>query len=209
MRSVDDLLLPEALELFSAAAAETAPLFDRAWETVPAWTEDDLQIDEVLYWYDGPMMFTVKTGPFKLLFQAWDEDESSFLHTVSLLDETMLGMLCDNRMSVRAAVTADLRFVADLDGMKIRRLWEVRRWNLPEASLSSPGVCLSDYEAKAPDHVVRIVRNARAAAGASSVEIRQPGFDLTVATTPEAVEELSVVVDVLRRAVTPRSEAES
>jgi hypothetical protein len=181
-------------------------MFDRSWDVVPAWTDEDLQIDEVLYWYDGPLMFTVRTGPFFLLFKAWDEDDTSFLYTVSVLDATTLRLLCANRISVRAAITSDLRFVADLDGMKIRRLWEVRRWNIPDTSLSSPGVCLSDYDAKAPDHVVTMRRNSALEArhDAASVEIRQSGFDLSLVATPSAVDELAAVVGVLRAAVEPR-----
>lgn len=182
-----------------------APLFDLEWEADADWTGGELVIDEVLYFFDEPLMFTVRTGPFVLLVQRWSDDDEACLHTVSLVDEPVLAELRENRLSVRGAVAGDLRFMIDLDGTKVKRVWNVRRWNIPDSRLPGAGACLSDYYAKGGDDLMRVVRRPVGAGldGVSTFECRQPGFDLATCPTPAAVDALARVVDLLKEGVEP------
>lgn len=187
------------------SASSGAPLFDVEWDTEIEWDGGELVIDEVLYFFDEPLMFTVKVGPFILLLQRWSDKDGARLHTVSVVDAGILRDLRENRLSVRGAVAGDLRYMVDLDGTSVKQAWAVRRWNIASARLPAPGTCLSDYHARGANNVLRVDRKPAGAGlfGVSTFECRQPGFDLAMCPTPAAVDALARVVDLLKEGVEP------
>lgn len=149
-------LIDSIIKNFSTAqgiTAEDAPVFSIDWPSQAPWTDRDIVPEEVYYFFDQPLLFSVAVGPFKMLFQKWSEDDGIELFTVTLVDQGILDMMLENQISVFGAVTYDLRYMVEMDGMFIKRVWPCSQWNIPASRLPSPGVALSPYVEQVPDRV--------------------------------------------------------
>jgi hypothetical protein len=171
-------------------------MFSTDWPTTSVWSDDPVKIEEVLYFFDEPLMFTTRSGPFTLLFQKWDELDGMNLFTVSIVDDGILTMLLENRLSVRGAVAGDLRFMVDFDGERVLKVWRVRRWNIPDANKPKAGVCLSDYHATGKEDVVRVLvaPGGDGTDVTATLDIRESGFDLQMSPTVQTVDRLVEVL---------------
>lgn len=188
----DDEVLMERL----ASAVNGPALFSTSWPTTRQWSDDPIKIEEVLYFFDEPLSFTVRSGPFLLLFHKFDEIDGANLFTVSIVDETIIEMLKDNRLSVRGAVAGDMRFMVDLDGNRVIKVWRVRRWNIPDRNKPTAGVCLSDYNAAGREDMVRIfvASDEKDEVVTATLEIREPGFDLQMSPDGRTVARIAAVL---------------
>lgn len=119
---------------------ESADLFDVSWSHQPPWTEDRIVPIEIFYQFDGPLLFSAAVGPFTMLFSKFDELDETDLYTVSLVDERMLTALGHAELSVFGAVAYDMRFMVEMDGMSVRRVWKCSVANIPKRRLAAMGV---------------------------------------------------------------------
>jgi hypothetical protein len=205
LRSDDSLPIDPHEELLERLAdtINGPAVFSTDWPQSASWSDEPVKIHEVLYFFDEPLMFTVRSGPFLLLFQKWDEEGDMNLFTVSIVDDAILQMLMDNRLSVRGAVAGDMRFMVDFDGERVLKVWRVRRWNIPDGNKPTAGVCLTDNKATGRENLVRIL----VAAGEAGVEttatldIREPGFDLQMSPSVETVDRLVEVLSGISRSI--------
>jgi hypothetical protein len=174
----------DALSVMVPGAAET---FSPEWPSKPGWTEADLEIHEVYYEFDEPVFFSVKAGPMLLLLQKAALRKGNLMFGPMVAPEVADAMM-ENRISVRAAMTAGPIHVLEMDGLRIVRLWHVPRQSIPTSWLPMTGTCLSDYQRIATDTPsfahgrtgMRLVEG-KAAEGDGSLEIRGEGFELRIA----------------------------
>jgi hypothetical protein len=178
-------------------------MFSTDWPETTTWSDEMVKIEEVLYFFDKPMMFTTRSGPFTLLFQAWDEDDGMNLYTVSVVDEGILSMLHENRLSVRGAVAGDMRFMVDFDGERVLKVWRVRRWNIPDRRKPGAGACLSDCHARGREDLVRVfvAIGGDGVETTATVDVREPGFDLQMSPSAETVDRLVEVLSGISRRI--------
>jgi hypothetical protein len=170
----------DALSVMVPGAAET---FSPEWPSKPGWTEADLEIHEVYYEFDEPVFFSVKAGPMLLLLQKAALRKGNLMFGPMVAPEVADAMM-ENRISVRAAMTAGPIHVLEMDGLRIVRLWHVPRQSIPTSWLPMTGTCLSDYQRIATDTPsfahgrtgMRLVEG-KAAEGDGSLEIRGEGFE--------------------------------
>jgi hypothetical protein len=125
--------------------------FSTSWPSRAAWTSEDLVPLQVFYEFDGPLLYSVAAGPFTLLMMKFDELEGSDLYTASIVDHVILAALDDCRLSVFGAISHDMRFMVEMNGMIPVRVWDCRVGNMSEARLPKRGVALSPYVGSTPD----------------------------------------------------------
>lgn len=171
-------------------------LFDRSWPSHAPWSAEPLDVDEVFYTYDGPIFFSVRFGPMKLLLMKVNETDDRDLYLASLVTDEVTEAMAENRISVRGAILSGLRYMVEtVDGYTVTRYWDIRQGNVSDAWISAPGVCLTDPSAKASDDAVfahvdgrlRLVAPGDGVAGARFVEITRQGVTLTVAAGSAAL----------------------
>ncbi|WP_027571315.1 hypothetical protein [Bradyrhizobium sp. WSM1743] len=62
-------------------------------EGFPPWSDDPLVPQEVLYSFDGPVVFVAQVGLSRTLFVKFDEgDENSFFHASQIDDDHLLAL---------------------------------------------------------------------------------------------------------------------
>jgi hypothetical protein len=91
----------------------------------PPWSDKPVAPDDVLYAFDGPVVFVAPVGLSKTLFVKFQEqDHSSFFHA-SPINEENLSALKNGELSVRGALTADQIFIVELThNLHVIRFWQ-------------------------------------------------------------------------------------
>ncbi|UPJ76163.1 hypothetical protein [Bradyrhizobium sp. 187] len=101
-------------------------------EGFPPWSNDPILAQEVLYSFDGPVIFVAQVGLSKTLFVKFDEgDDTSFFHA-GPIDENHLAALKAGELSLRGALTSDQIFIVELtQDLYVKRFWqdEIRLWS--------------------------------------------------------------------------------
>lgn len=118
----------------------SAALFDTSWPHEESWTSERIVPIEVFYHFDGPLLFSAAVGPFTMLFSKFDELDGTDLYTASIVDDRMLAALGNAELSVFGAVAYDMRFMLEMDGMTVRRVWKCGVANIPKRCLAEMGV---------------------------------------------------------------------
>jgi len=118
----------------------TAAQFDPSWPHQDPWTRDPVVPIEIFYSFDGPLLFSAAVGPFVMLFSKFDELDETDLYTVSLVDDAMLAALASGELSAFGAVAYDMRFMIEMDGMSVRRVWNCSAANLSKRRMAAMGV---------------------------------------------------------------------
>ncbi|MBY3433125.1 hypothetical protein HFN89_02880 [Rhizobium laguerreae] len=176
------------LNALSSAVPSVAETFSPQWPSKPSWTEADLEVKKVYYHHDEPVFFSVSAGPMLLILQKAAFHGRNLLFGPVVAPEVAQAME-DNRISVRAAMTAGPVHVLEMDGVRLLRQWHVPHASIPSSWWPTSGVCLSDFEKKATDTPsfahgrsgLRLVE-AKAVEGDGMLEIRGDGFDLRIAS---------------------------
>nr|WP_250808053.1 cyclic-phosphate processing receiver domain-containing protein [Neorhizobium tomejilense] len=119
--------------------------FSPDWKVYPAWSDQPLVIDEVLYHFDEPIFFSVRLGPQLLILQKTGLFPDRNLYFGSIVDPAVVEAMKENHVSVLAALTAGPMLVLELEAMLITGFWRVSPENLPNRILPKSGVCLRDY----------------------------------------------------------------
>lgn len=127
-----------------------------AWEA--GWTKDKLSLDEVLFEFDGPMIFTASFGAFKAFFSRIDEEGDLHRYAVGTVSEELMAGIKAGELSVRAALLSEPCFLMDLDGLVVTRFCRVPLIDMPLAMLPASGFTIIPGQVDAPDSLAQ--RNA-------------------------------------------------
>jgi len=87
---------------------------------------------EVLYYYDGPTIFTATLGLSEVLFSKFDETEDTELFVVSPIKAGAVAALREGRLSVRGALEGESYWVVQTTGeLHVVKSWSVSEYELP------------------------------------------------------------------------------
>ena len=108
--------------------------------------------DEVLYQYDGPLLFTARLGLVPSLCYKLEELGQSDLYLMSQWRDEAIKALREGKLSVRGALTSDAYWVVEADRAGcVLRHWPVLPENLPVDFLPPPRRGLHERFGDAPD----------------------------------------------------------
>lgn len=111
-----------------------------------------LSISEVLYFYDGPQIFSSRFGIFDAICVKIDEIESDGLYIIAATTSEKLAALKAGKLSVRGALWRKDYFIAQVGpDFLIRRLWSVDQSELPIDMLPEAGAGLRAHFGKVVD----------------------------------------------------------
>jgi hypothetical protein len=101
-------------------------------EGFPPWSDQPVAPHDVLYSFDGPIVFVAAVGLSNTLFVKFQEQgDSSFFHA-SPISEEQLAALKGGELSLRGALSSDRIFIVELTSdLHVRRFWrdEMRLWS--------------------------------------------------------------------------------
>jgi hypothetical protein len=105
------------------------------------WPGGDLMPDKVLYYYDEPLIFTVKMGLFELLVQKIDDLPTSGLYLASHVKPEIISSLKGGALSIYGALMSERRhWILELSpSRKVRRYWEIAQEQIPQDYLPTKG----------------------------------------------------------------------
>jgi hypothetical protein len=113
-------------------------------------------IDQILYEFDGPMIFTASFGMFQVLFSRIDESDTTELYAVGTVSEEIIAAIDKGEMSVRGGILSEPCFIIELDGLHLNRCWSVQPDELPEHMLPEQGRSLVPGTALVPDTIEQV-----------------------------------------------------
>jgi len=120
------------------------------------WSSPALVIDKVLYEFDGPMIFTAWFGMFQALFSRIDENEQSELYAVGTVNTETITAIENGSLSVLGGLMSEPCFIMELDGINVKRYWNMDVDELPLAMLPASGQTLIPGMAAAPDSIEQV-----------------------------------------------------
>ena len=111
-----------------------------------------LSPDEVLYQYDGPLLFTARLGLVPSLCYKLEELGQTDLYLMAQRQLEAVDALRAGKLSVRGALTSDLYWIVEADRAgQVLRHWEVMPGNLPIDFLPPRRRGLHEHFGDAPD----------------------------------------------------------
>ncbi|MCJ8519071.1 hypothetical protein ABID21_002223 [Pseudorhizobium tarimense] len=113
-------------------------------------------IDQVLYEFDGPMIFTAAFGMFRVLFSRIDESEETELYAVGTVSDEVISAIRKGEMSVRGGVMSEPCFIIELDGLRLERCWDVHPDDMPADLLPDHGRSIIPGAASVPDTIEQV-----------------------------------------------------
>lgn len=117
-----------------------------------SWTGGEITPSEVLYSYDGPLIFTAKMGLFGLLYLKIDELGDTDLFLVTQTTDEIVNALRRGLISVRGALDQRSYWIVETkSGLQALRYWRANRNEIPESYLPEPGVGLFSSFGVVPD----------------------------------------------------------
>jgi hypothetical protein len=115
-----------------------------------------LRPDQVLYAYNGPVLFTLKMGLFEALAYKVDETDDIDLFLIKLLLGDELNLLVRGELSLRGALSADTYWLVETQGqLEPRRTWRIQADELPETYLPMAGFGIIPGQRALADSVVQ------------------------------------------------------
>ena len=117
---------------------------------------DNTQVSptDVLYEYDGPLIFTAKMGLSDVLFYKTEATSNEDRFLVTPTTPQIVQRLSDGTISVRGALNSRFHWIVETDtNLTIRRYWNVAREDLPPTLLPESGLGLRPDTPRAPDSV--------------------------------------------------------
>jgi hypothetical protein len=109
---------------------------------------------EVLYYFDGPILFVSRIGLVDFLCQKFDEDGQSDFFILSQVDEATVGALKAGRLSVRGAIENDRYWVVKVGvALQVQAVWPVTELEFPTKFLPQRHLGLSHTEDYIPDAI--------------------------------------------------------
>jgi hypothetical protein len=94
-------------------------------EGFPPWSDHPVLPQDVLYSFDGPIVFVAPVGLSRTLFVKFQEsDETSFFHA-SPINEDNLAALKSGELSLRGALSSDQIFIVEFShDLRVLRFWQ-------------------------------------------------------------------------------------
>lgn len=117
----------------------------------PAWTDAPLVPEEVLYEYDGPLIFTAKFGAYQAIFSRIDEKEGSDFYAVGTTTDGIIQALKGGALSLRGALLREPCYIMELDGLKVLRFWSCAKDDFDDDLLPRAGRTLDPNISDAAD----------------------------------------------------------
>jgi hypothetical protein len=139
-----------------------------------------IEPDEILYDFDGPVLFTSKSRFFPILCYKTDEDSSLTQYIIVPTNKDIVARLKEGRIALRSAITQAWGWIAEAENQfQIRRTWSIGTDSLPDAVLPEPGYGIY------PAH--GIVNERAAYAANPFLSIRFSGADVVAGQLPFGV----------------------
>lgn len=109
---------------------------------------------DVLYEYDGPIIFRAKAGLVDLLLSKIEEKDQVSRYLTCITNDENIGALRAGRLSVYGAFDRDSFWIIDADAQsRVLRYWNCARDQVPERFLPEPGLGLFHWQGAVPDTV--------------------------------------------------------
>ena len=113
---------------------------------------DTLSIDEVLYEFDGPLIFNGKFGPLNCLFLRVKDIGSKQIYLAAEMKEGVVRSLKEGNLSVFGAMGADDYWLVALEhSVPHIEYWRVSRPDIPERFFPASGSGLYHWHGLVPD----------------------------------------------------------
>lgn len=118
--------------------------------------QSHVEIEEVLYDFDGPRIFVSSDGSWKYLWYLCDEDTDGFLYLIVPTDDSIVLNLKSGASTVLGALLMPSGFLVETDfSVKIKASWKVRPSQVSKYYLPAPHAML--YASLEPLLSVRLV----------------------------------------------------
>jgi hypothetical protein len=112
--------------------------------------------DEVLYFYEQPLLFTVKMGVFEALCYKADELQNTDLYLLSTTNEHVLDALKQGAISIKGALSAPGYWLVEVSrNLVALSSWYVPAERLPDEYLPDAGVGIQPHDLPLPDSVAQ------------------------------------------------------
>uniref|UniRef100_A0A9E7ZVM9 Uncharacterized protein n=1 Tax=Bosea sp. NBC_00436 TaxID=2969620 RepID=A0A9E7ZVM9_9HYPH len=107
---------------------------------------------EVLYEYDGPVIFRAKAGLVDLLLSKISEHEKVSRYLSCTTNNDSVEALKSGRLSVYGALDRDSFWIIDIDAQaRVQRYWNCARDDVPGRFFPKPGLGLFHWQGAVPD----------------------------------------------------------
>jgi hypothetical protein len=117
----------------------------------------DLKPNDILYYYDGPCIFTATLGLSNYLFHKVDETDNEQLFLVAPTNKEIIVALKSGSLSVWGAINQDQLWIIELDtAFSIKRTWEVNSNELPIEFLPKAGLGLKPQTHSLADAIEQV-----------------------------------------------------
>jgi hypothetical protein len=106
----------------------------------------------VLYYYDGPLIFSANFHSQPLFFIKIDEDENKIRWLTSVTNDEILNLVENCELSVRGAVVKEPRYIVETQhDLEIVNFIYIDKKDLREEILPKPGIAIKPGFAQVPD----------------------------------------------------------
>jgi hypothetical protein len=119
------------------------------------WNGGKIVPKTVLYYYDGPTVFTADVGLTEFLFYKIDEDANSDLFLIAPTNRKIIGALEKRSLSLRGALANSMEFwILDVArDQEVRRYWKLEISDIGEDMLPDNGLALAPLTSPAADFI--------------------------------------------------------
>jgi hypothetical protein len=105
-------------------------------EGFPPWSDQPVAPQDILYAFDGPIVFVAPIGLSNTLFVKFQEQDETSLFHASPIDVEHLAALKTGELSLRGALTSDQIYIVELThDMRVVRFWQDEMSELGESLL--------------------------------------------------------------------------
>jgi hypothetical protein len=109
---------------------------------------------DVLYAYDGPLIFVAKMGVADALFYKIEASAGDNLFLVTIVRDKSLQLLSDGALSLRGALANQQYWIVETDrNLRVKQHWTAERDDLPSDFLPEAGLTLSQGSPRAKDTI--------------------------------------------------------
>jgi hypothetical protein len=119
------------------------------------WSGGKVVPKTVLYYYDGPTIFTANVGLIEFLFYKIDEGVNSDLFLIAPTSSRVINALQQKTLSVRGALASAVDFwIVDVAGSQdVRRFWKIELADIDSDLMPDFGLALGPLKAPAANFV--------------------------------------------------------
>lgn len=113
-----------------------------------------LEPQKILYFFDGPQIFSAQFGFLDAMFVKIDDGEDSYIFLANTTTDEIVSLVERNKLSVRGAFLHAKAWVVETDlNYKITKYWSISKDEIHEWMLPKAGVALQMNSPRVPDSV--------------------------------------------------------